>query len=179
MTFHSEAAKARTLPNVMQYVTGSIVDIGCGHEKITDDAYGIDGKSLPGVNFVTDMPTQLYLQLSEPSFKHFPFDTVFSSHFLEHIPNQYEAIIDWRALLRDGGHLVLYLPDGDRYNNKENVEHLIDMKYDPFLFWFRRCFCGESKDFRGEERKKLFELVEHGTDFGDDRYSFYIVARRV
>src|SRR6185503_4738983 len=140
---------------------------------------GVDGRHLPSVNYVTDEPTQLYFNLSDGSCKDFPFDTVFSSHFLEHLPNQYEAVCDWIGLLKPGGHLVLYLPDGDHYNNRENEEHLIDVKYDPFMFWFRRCFCGEAKDFRGEHRPKVLELLEHGMDVGPDRYSFYLVCRKV
>lgn len=176
MSYHSEAAKFRELPQ-MKYVTGSVVDIGCGTDKITNDAIGVDGRPLPGVNVVTNHAGDYGAMhvFSEDAV----FDTVFSSHFLEHIADQYQAIEFWISLLREGGHLVLYLPDGRHYNNKENPEHMIDMKYDDFMFWFRRSFCGEGKDFRGEHLPKLFELIEHGMDIGPDRYSFYIVARKV
>lgn len=176
--YHSEADKVRDMPNVMQYVIGRIADIGCGHDKITPDAFGIDGRALEGVNYVTDAPISLYEQLSD-SCSEWPFNTVFSSHFLEHIANQYGAIMDWRGILNEGGHLVLYLPDGRHYNNQENPEHMIDMNYDQFIFWFKRSFCGEGKDFRGNHFNKMFELVDSGMDVGEHRYSFYVIAMKV
>lgn len=182
MAYKSEADKVRTLPHVMQYVQGSILDIGCGDDKITPDAIGVDGRDLPGVDVISkhagDFAIQGDLMLKFGEDVPY-FDTVFSSHFLEHIPDQYQAIEVWRTLIADGGHLVLYLPDGNHYNNKENQEHVIDMKYEDFLFWFRRSFCGEGKDFRDEHLPKYFNLVDHGLDVGHDRYSFYIVAQKV
>ncbi len=178
MANHSEAAKVRDLPNVMQYVVGKIADIGCGSEKITADAIGFDGRALDGGDVKMELNSSdlcfIFDQEHEESF-----DTVFSSHFLEHLSNQYAAISDWHSLLKDGGHLVLYLPDGRHYDNKENPEHMIDMKYDDFIFWFNRSFCGEGKDFKGNHLPKLFQLVESGMDVGDQRYSFYVVARKV
>lgn len=177
MAYHSEAAKVKDMPNIMQYVTGRIIDIGCGNEKISDDAYGIDGRDLPGVNFITDDVLTLSDQLE--GCKHMPFDTVFSSHFLEHIAADYAALKDWSKLLRVGGHIILYLPDGRHYNNSENPEHMRDINYDQFMFWFRRAFCGEGKDFKGNNVPKIFELVDSGMDVGPDRYSFYCIARKV
>lgn len=173
MAHHSEAAKVRDLPHVMKYVTGRIVDIGCGDDRITPDAIGVDGRPLPGVSVITDDPYRL------DKMEGMGCDTVFSSHFLEHLPDQFGAIVSWYNLLGIGGHLVLYLPDGRHYDNKENPEHMIDMKYEDFIFWFRRSFCGEGKDFRGNHLPKVFELVEHGMDVGEQRYSFYIVAKKV
>lgn len=180
MSYSSESAKVRELPNVMKYVAGVIVDIGCGTEKISPEAIGVDGRQLPGVDLITDNPYSL-IGLSHKFYYNETYgaDTIFSSHFLEHLSDQFGAISEWRKWLSIGGHLVLYLPDGRHYNNRENEEHMIDMNYDQFIFWFRRSFCGEGKDFRGNHLPKLFELVEHGMDVGVDRYSFYIVARKV
>lgn len=177
MAYHSEAAKVRDMPNVMQYVQGKIIDIGCGPDKITEDSYGIDGRDLPGVNYITDDVLTLSKQMEGCQFM--PFDTVFSSHFLEHIAADYAALKDWSRLLKTGGHIVLYLPCGTKYNNHENLEHMRDITYEQFMFWFRRAFCGEGKDFRGNHIPKIFDLIEHGTDYGDDRYSFYVIGRRV
>lgn len=178
MAYHSEAAKVRDLPQVMKYVQGRILDIACGNEKIIPEAVGVDGRALLGVDIVTDdlqtlWDTQVYGENARN------YDTVFSSHFLEHISDPYHYICCWQNCLKVGGHLVLYLPDGDHYNNQENLEHMQDMKYAPFLFWFRRSFCGEGKDFRGNHLPTVFELVDSGMDVGPDKYSFYIVAKLV
>lgn len=171
--YHSEADKVRDLPDVMKYITGSIIDIGAGHDKITTGAIGVDGRHMEGINLVTDDPYSLEDAIS------MRFDTVFSSHFLEHLSDQYRAIKSWSLLLVPGGHLVLYLPDGDHYNNKENLEHVVDMKYDPFIFWIKRAFCGEGKDFRGDHLPKIFDLVDSGMDLRENCYSFYCVLKKI
>lgn len=177
MSYHSEAAKVRDMQNVMQYVKGNIIDIGAGHDPITPTAFAIDGRPLPGISYVTDDVLTLSAQLQ--GCPHAPFDTVFSSHFLEHIAADYAALKNWSELLVIGGHLVLYLPDGRHYNNQENPEHMRDVNYDQFMFWFKRSFCGEGKDFRGNQVPKIFELIDSGMDIGVDRYSFYVIARKV
>jgi SAM-dependent methyltransferase len=174
MSYGSEAAKVRDLPHVMKYITGKVLDMGCGPDKISMDAFGFDGRDLPGVNFIGNDPVTCI-----SNDVGWDYDTVFSSHFLEHLRDQFSAIAEWRICLKDGGHLVLYLPDGRHYNNQENPEHMIDMRYDDFMFWFKRSFCGEGKDFRGNNMPKLFELVDSGMDVGPDRYSFYVIARKV
>jgi len=178
MAYSSEAAKVRDMPHVMKYVVGKIADLGCGPDKITPDSIGFDGRDLEGVTVKMELNSSdsffIFAQEHEEAF-----DTVFSSHFLEHLPNQFGSIVDWSSLLKSGGHMVLYLPDGRHYNNKENPEHMIDMNYDDFMFWFKRSFCGEGKDFKGNHLPKLFELVESGMDVGEDRYSFFVVSRKV
>jgi len=176
MAYMSEAAKVRDLPQVMKYITGEVLDVACGGDKIIPEAIGFDGRSLPGVDIV-GIHDEFWDKIK--FVKRDKFDTIFSSHFLEHCRDQYLTVITWYHVLKSGGHLVLYLPDGDYYDNKSNPEHMIDIKYDPFMFWFRRAFCGEGKDFKGEHLPKMFDLVDHGLDIGEDRYSFWIVARKV
>lgn len=179
MAYMSESAKVRDMPHIMKYITGKILDLGCGPDKITPDAFGIDGRQFPGVDFVCEDMEMLshYKQWPDP-IPH-DFDTLFSSHTLEHFVDQWGAIYGWGRRLVSGGYLVLYLPDGRHYDNKENLEHMVDMRYDDFMFWFRRSFCGEGKNYKGEHRDKMFELVDSGMDVGDDRYSFYVIARKV
>lgn len=175
--YKSEADKVRDLSQVMQYIKGTVVDVGCGDDKIVPRAFGIDGRDLPSVNYVTDDVLTLDIQLE--SCADAPFDTVFSSHFLEHISDQYRAILSWTFHLKPGGHLVLYLPDGRYYDNKQNLEHMVDMNYEDFMFWFKRSFCGEGKDFRGNYIPQMFELIDSSLDVGQDRYSFYVIARKL
>lgn len=178
MAYMSEAAKVRDLPEVMKYITGKVLDIGCADAKIIPEAYGIDGRNFPGVDYLCDNIEHLshYVMYPDPIPRY--FDVIFSSHTLEHMVDQWGFINGWSKRLVPGGHLILYLPDGDHYDNKANLEHMVDMKYEPFMFWFRRAFCGEGKDFKGEHLAAQFELVDHGLDVGEDRYSFYLVARK-
>lgn len=173
----SETAKVRELPNVMKYIQGKILDDGCGPDKIVPEAIGMDGRELPGVDVINsiDVDKGRFMPQRPPD----NFDTIYSSHYLEHIPNDYSQVMLWHLILKKGGYLVLYLPDGRYYNHHNNPEHVHDYNYDNFLFWFRRCFCGEAKDFRGEHLPKYFELIDHGMDVGEDRYSFFIIAKAV
>lgn len=177
MAYHSEAAKFRDLPQ-MKYVQGRILDIACGNEKITPEAIGVDGRPLLGVDIVTDDLTTLWdTQVYGDQARE--YDTIFSSHFLEHIADPYHYIHCWQNCLKVGGHLVLYLPEKNHYDNHQNPEHMFNWSYEDFLFFFRRAFCGEGKNFRGEHLEKMFWLIEHGMDVGEDRYSFYIIAKKV
>jgi SAM-dependent methyltransferase len=173
--FCSETAKIREMPHVMRHITGKILDYGCGGDKITPEAVGMDGRSFENVDGIVpdleNLPQEVASMLVES------FDTVYSSHFLEHCVRPLDMVHMWYQFLKPGGKLVLYLPDGRHYNHHNNFEHMWDINYDNFLFWFKRLFCGEGRDFRGNNRERFFELLDHGMDVGDDRYSFYIVAR--
>lgn len=167
--FMSETAKVRELPNVMQFIRGRIADVGAGHDKITPDADGYDGRPLHGVDNIGD---GCFLGNAW-------YDTIFSSHFLEHTRNPFEYIEDWRDHLNVGGHIVLYLPEKTLYNNYNNPEHMHNWSREDFMFWFRRSFCGEGKNYRGEHYEQWFTVVDEGGDHGNDRYSFFLVARRI
>lgn len=167
----------KILPIIEKYLDGKVMDIGCGDQTVIDGAFGVDGREFPCVSFRTNtlygLPGKLIDKIEY-------FDTLVSSHTLEHLPDIYCAIKEWSAFIKNGGYLILYLPDGDYYNNKENLEHFHDTKYDSFLFFFKRAFCGEAKTFTGEfYSKPIYELVDSGKDIGEDRYSFYVIAKKI
>ena len=159
------------------YLVGQVADIGCGDSVVIEGAFGIDGRDFPCVKFLTynlyDLPTQMPDKIGY-------FDTVVSSHVLEHLPDSYRAIIEWRELLKIGGTFILYLPDGEHYNNYENQEHFHDFTYKQFMFWFKRTFCGEANNFKGDKyAQPYFEIIDSGTDYGENKYSFYLIAKRL
>lgn len=169
--YGSESEKV--YPIIKDYLHGVIYDIGCGTHKITPEAIGLDGKKLDGVDIIKH-GFDNYEQLPPESA-----DVLFSSHVLEHILDDFDALEEWRNLIKPGGYLILYLPDGRYYNNYENPEHIRDYNYESFMMFFERAFCGGGKDFQGKNYQANFELVESGLDIGDDKYSFYIVAKKV
>lgn len=160
---------------IKQYLVGDVADIGCGDEPIVEGAFGIDGRFFPCVKFVVDGLYGLPDKIDKR------FDTCFSSHCLEHLPDAYRSVNEWGQLVKQGGHFILYLPDGDYYPNQENPEHFHDTKYEPFLMWFKRAFCGEAKNYKGEQyAPPIFELIESGQDVIEEQhYSFYIVAKKI
>jgi predicted SAM-dependent methyltransferase len=174
MGYGSETAKIRD--KVLQYLGDCVIDIGYGGDPVTPNAFTVDGRPLPGLSHRTD---NLYT-LHEELYGQIPLaDTVFSSHTLEHLSDHFGAIFSWSQLIKSGGYLVLYLPDGRYYNNRENPEHMVDTKYEDFMFWFERTWCGAGKDFRGNNFEATFRLIESGMDVGEDRYSFYLVAQKI
>ena len=170
MSYHSETAKVKDRPEWMKYITGRVADIGAGGDSITEDAYCVDGRPMDG-NIVRH---DLFLREEDGLF-----NTVFSSHFLEHVATPFEYLKNWAQYLVQGGHLVLYMPQKDAYKSEDNPEHMLNWSHDDFMFFFKRTMCGEGKDYKGNHYPKYFDVVESGLDIGPDRYSFYVIARRV
>jgi len=168
----NEVSKIRE--RIEPYLQGKVIDIGCSDCKVTKDAIGVDGRRLPGVDIVTDN-----VELLSNVIGIGVADTVFSSHILEHLPNDTAALMNWWLLLKDGGYLILYLPDANMYNNDNNPEHMRMYTYESFMFYFTHVFCGVGKDFTGKSFKQYFHVIESSKDFGEDRYSFLLVAQKV
>lgn len=86
-----------------KYIAGGkkILDIGCGKDKITPDATGWDKEQGNG---------QFLVGLDDESF-----DVVFSSHFVEHLADPLEGILNQWRVLRPGGYLIFLVPDEDLY----------------------------------------------------------------
>lgn len=166
----------KILPVIEKYLTGSVMEIGCGDECVVPHAFGVDGRDFPCVHFLTDSLYDLPKQINKVG----SFDTVFSSHVLEHLPDSYRCVKEWSMFCKKGGYFILYLPCGSKYDNFENREHCHDTRYESFMLWFRRVFCGEALNFRGGQLlPPLFELIDDGTDYGENRYSFYCVAKKL
>lgn len=172
MAYYSEAEKAKEI--IGKYLYGKIIDIGAGGYPITEEAICVDGRNVGKVDVLTNNLYELYQFgiLREA-------DIVFSSHNLEHLTDDTWAITEWSRLLKQDGLLILYLPCGSKYSNEGNMEHMRDYNYDNFMFYFKRVFCGAGKDFKGENFPAIFELIDSGTDYREDCYSFFLVAKKL
>lgn len=155
--YRSETEKIR--PKALHYISGKVLDIGCGHDKILPTAVGVDVRALDGIDVVT---TQ-FEKLSE-ILPH-DFDSVYSSHCLEHIFDDVGALTDWGKLLKPDGTIFLYLPD-IRYYREYNPEHAHNYSYDSFMHNIPRLVSN-------------LKLVESGMDVGDQRYSFWVVLKKI
>lgn len=173
--YNSETEKI--YPIVEKYLSGKIVDIGAGGHKITPDAIAVDARSCDGTNIILGDPNMIYHLSKIPELSN--ADCVFSSHTLEHLVDDYAAIWDWGKLLKPGGYFILYLPDGRLYSNEKNEEHCRDYTYDNFMLFFKRCFCGEGKNYYGETNTPIFTIVESNVHFKPDCYSFYLISKKI
>ncbi len=124
----NEAAKCRY--DLVPYLGATCLDIGCGPNKVYPHFIGLDsGKDtrLFGISMKPDITGDCE---RIPLFGDGAFDTVFSSHTLEHIEDHESALAEWWRLVKVGGYLILYLPHKDLYPNIGDPDGNPDHKHD-------------------------------------------------
>lgn len=109
----NESAKVRF--DIVPYACGRGLDIGCGTEKVFDSFLGVDN-CVDNLLFGAQIKPDLGAQAEDLGiFSDESFDSVFSSHTLEHIVDYRKALAEWWRLVKVGGYLILYLPHRDLY----------------------------------------------------------------
>jgi SAM-dependent methyltransferase len=181
----SEAAKIRNA--VFPLLQGrTVLDLGCGQEKIVPWAVGVDSgtswKEIPkavdlvsAIDGASGLLAHSLLCVGKPVL----YDVVFSSHSLEHVFSPImRVLLDWLSLVRISGRLILYVPDEMKYRfspanpRVHNPEHL------HFLTAEVMRLCLDDLSVRGLIEIERFE--ERNASGGhDDEYSVLIVARRL
>lgn len=114
-------------PWVSKYCEGTGVDFGCGHEKITPNAIGVDFKNAYNSPIYHETVADFYGAwedyISQNEHQHLDF--IYSSHLLEDYKNPYFILEQWSRILNVGGYLILVLPIEKlyrEYSNKNNEE---------------------------------------------------------
>lgn len=105
------SAAAASYENV---ITGDVLDVGCGHDLMPHAAF-------PHVTAVRGYDLVLGHKDAQtlPEVADESYDTVHSSHCLEHMRAPIVALFNWLRVLRPGGYLVITVPDWDLYEHKE------------------------------------------------------------
>src|SRR5260221_368954 len=147
--YPSETAKIRD--KVIKYIkdTDMVLDVGCGSDLVVPHAIGIDARDLPTVKHRIDDLS--LIGLAYPQYIN-SCDVIFSSHCLEHVPDDHGMLWSLGKLIKPGGILAIYLPDTRYYDDAWNVEHVHSYIYEVFLRWFERSFADR------------FQIIEHGPD---------------
>ena len=93
-----------------RYFRGDGIDIGAGN-----DCLGQFSRYFPLMRSCRawDLPDGDAMTLT--SVADMSYDFVHSSHCLEHLVDPYHALNNWIRVCRQGGHLVLMIPDEDLY----------------------------------------------------------------
>ncbi len=84
------------------YLTGKVLDIGCGIDIVCPDAQPFD---------MEHGDAQRILDYLSPQ----TFDSVHSSHCLEHMSDAKSALKQWWELVKPGGYMIIVVPDEDLY----------------------------------------------------------------
>lgn len=162
----NEAAKIRD--RIMSYLTAkTVVDLGCGNEKVVPWAVGVDDYREQG-DRTTGADVVCALEVFCPVEK---FDVVFSSHALEHLSWPLgETLARWVAMAKLNGHLILYLPDERHYVYDHQYRRVRNPAHKHYL-------VPEVVLWHLEQLPVVVEVME--PDLGPDRYSCLFVCRRV
>lgn len=163
----NEAAKVRY--ELVPYLGKTCLDLGCGPDKVFPHFIGLDSMKdtrLFGIPMKPDLVGDVErLTL----FADGAFDTVFSSHTLEHIVDFRSALAEWFRVVAVGGHLILYLPHRDLYprigTEGSNPDHKHDFAPEDIV-QAMRDLAPDWTLLRNEARDRLHE------------YSFLQVYRR-
>ena len=103
---------------IVPWTRGLVLDIGCGPHKPFNHFIGVDNRkdtAMFGIEMNPDLTVPDATNL--PLFASAAYDSVFSSHLLEHIEDHKAALREWWRLVKPGGYLVLYLPHKSFYPN--------------------------------------------------------------
>ena len=123
-----EAAKVRY--DLVPYLGRTCLDIGCGPKKVFPFFLGLDSGKDTQLFGIAMKPDIVGDCRRLPLFADGAFDTVFSSHTLEHIVEYRETLAEWWRLVAPGGHLILYLPHRDLYPRIGDPNGNPDHKHD-------------------------------------------------
>lgn len=83
-------------------VVDIVYDMGCGLNKTTGNAIGVDQQH------VTNLAAELdYL----PSVATNSVDVIISRHSLEHMLDPVKTLMEWRRIMKDDGKMIIVLPD--------------------------------------------------------------------
>jgi predicted SAM-dependent methyltransferase len=155
---------------VLPYLSRGGLDVGCGPKKVWPHLIGIDSGAdteLFGIAMKPDIVVKSAERL--PLFASGAIDNIFSSHLLEHIAAWQGALLEWWRVLKEGGHLCLYLPHADLYPNigqpGANPDHKHDFRPADIVEFFRLAVAD-------------WTLLENETRAEGNEYSFLLVLRK-
>ncbi len=137
-----EASKTnlvRPLDFSKKYLSGRVLDIGAGGDLVCTWAESFD---------VDKGDANTIDKYFEPE----TFDSIHSSHCLEHMINPVSALAGWWSILKRGGFLILVVPDEDLYEqtiwpSAFNSDHKSTFRLDKPTSWSLlsyelRSMCG-------------------------------------
>jgi len=113
----------------------SKLNLGCGND-IRPGWLNLDLLELPGVDMVWDLNRFPY------PFEEDTFDSIFSSHVLEHLEDLINVMAELRRITRPGGTIRLELPHFSCGVSHRDPTHKRLFSYFTFEYFHADCFYG-------------------------------------
>lgn len=95
---------------------GSVLELGCGHQKTVDRAFGVDlypaGELIPTIDRISVADCVGNVEKLGDCFLSQPkYDYIIARHILEHVHNPIKVLRHWKEYLAPGGKLIVAVPD--------------------------------------------------------------------
>lgn len=181
----NEASKVKAA--ILSLLEGkSVLDLGCGGEKIVPWAVGVDstaewvpGTIKPDIVAGIDSPILVTGKAVHEAIRGRIFNVVFSSHALEHMFAPVRDVIAyWLSLVETGGQLILYVPDESYYRFDPSNLALRNPAHHHLLTYSVMRWHLEHLEAIGA--LSIVELRARNRDTGfPDEYSTLVIARRL
>lgn len=154
--------------HVAPYLRGRGLDVGAGDFKVLPHAISVD--NMNHAQFGFSVRPDVFAEADDLSmFASQSMDFVYSSHTLEHITDYPKALAEWFRVVKQGGYLILYLPDEDEYPRVgepgANPDHKWNVNYDKVV--------------AAMQQLKGWDLVEFEKRNKTDEYSLLFVFKKI
>lgn len=126
----NESTKTRIVRGsgfLKKYFSGRVIDIGCGADLVADSAepFDLPHGDAEKISSLRDIEG---------------YDTVHSSHCLEHMSNVPEALAQWWSLVKPEGYMIIVVPDEDLYEqgcwpSLFNTDHKATFRLKKSVSW--------------------------------------------
>ena len=164
MTWRAEdpymAESKKIVWEVAPYLRGRGLDIGAGDFKVLPHVISVDNMHHTQFGFSTK-PDVMCEATNLDVFGGQSMDFVYSSHTLEHIEDY--ALKEWWRVIKQGGYLILYLPDEDQYpkvgTEGANPDHKWDISYDKLLLAMKEIRGWDLQDFQKRSEDNEYSLL--------------------
>lgn len=112
------------------------LELGCGDRKMNPAAIGVDALDYDNVDLVGDVFEVLDL------FPDDSVDTVYTSHFCEHLPDPGRLLADLRRVIKIGGQLEIVVP------HFSNPYYFSDSTHKSFYGLYTFCAFSSTSPFK-------------------------------
>jgi SAM-dependent methyltransferase len=141
-----------------KYLSGNVIDIGAGNDLVTPNAERFDMED-GDANHISQ-----YRKVES-------YDSVHSSHCLEHMVNPANALNEWWSLVKPGGYMIIVVPDEDLYEQGIwpsifNVDHKSSFTLKSEKSWSPVSYNLE-KLIEGLRGSEVISIERH-----DDNYNY-------